>query len=95
MAATASLWFKSQQLLALACKKDLEGVVAKYRFGPYLQDRAQWFKIRNRRYSQWAGREKFFESITYRSAAFLACAALPLPQRMGPLRTLRDALLSV
>ena len=26
-----------------------------------LQDGAQWFKIRNRKYSEWAGGEKFFE----------------------------------
>ena len=35
--------------------------MAKHKFGPSLQDAAQWFKIRNRKYSQWAGREKFFE----------------------------------
>jgi hypothetical protein len=28
---------------------------------PHLQDSAQWFKIRNRKYSQWACRENFFE----------------------------------
>jgi len=50
-----------EELFALACKNDLEGIVAKHKFGPYLQDAAQWLKIRNRRYSQWAGREKFFE----------------------------------
>jgi bifunctional non-homologous end joining protein LigD len=50
-----------KELFALACKKDLEGIVAKYKFGPYLQDMAQWLKIRNQKYSQWAGREKFFE----------------------------------
>jgi hypothetical protein len=27
----------------------------------YLQNSAQWLKIRNRKYSQWMGREKFFE----------------------------------
>ena len=35
--------------------------VAKHKFGPYLQETAQWVKIRNRGYSQWAGRERFFE----------------------------------
>ena len=48
-------------MFALACKRDLEGIVAKHKFGPYLQDQAQWLKIRNRKYSQWAGREKFFD----------------------------------
>ena len=50
-----------ESLFRLACENDLEGIVAKHRFGPYLQDAAQWLKIRNQRYSQWAGREKFFE----------------------------------
>lgn len=40
------------ELFALARKKDLEGIVTKHKFGPYLQDSAQWFKIRNREYSQ-------------------------------------------
>jgi bifunctional non-homologous end joining protein LigD len=48
-------------LFRLACKRDLEGIVAKHKYGPYLQNSAQWLKIRNRKYSQWAGREKFFE----------------------------------
>ena len=41
-----------EELFALACKTDLEGIVAKHKFEPYLQDSAQWFKIRNRNYSQ-------------------------------------------
>jgi ATP-dependent DNA ligase len=49
-----------EELFALACKRDLDGIVAKHKFGPYLGDSAQWFKIRPRKYSQWAGREKFF-----------------------------------
>jgi hypothetical protein len=50
-----------EKLFAVASKRDLEGIVAKHSFGPYLQDSAQWFKIRNRKYSRGAGREKFFE----------------------------------
>jgi bifunctional non-homologous end joining protein LigD len=50
-----------EKLFALAWRRDLEGVVAKHKFGPYLQNAAQWFKIRNPKYSQWAGRERFFE----------------------------------
>jgi ATP-dependent DNA ligase len=45
----------------LACDHDLEGIVAKPKHGPYLPDRANWLKIRNRNYSQWAGREELFE----------------------------------
>lgn len=50
-----------EKLFTLARKRDLEAIVARHRFGPYLQTSAQWLKIRNRKYSQWAGREKFFE----------------------------------
>jgi ATP-dependent DNA ligase len=50
-------------LLEQACQHDLEGIVAKQKYAPYVTDREQstWFKIRNPRYSQWAGREKLFE----------------------------------
>jgi ATP-dependent DNA ligase len=54
-----------EELFALACKRDLEGIVVKHKFEPYLQEAAQWFKIRNRKYSQWAGREKLFERERY------------------------------
>ena len=51
-----------QGLFRLACENDLEGVVAKQKYAPYLPEQeATWFKIRNRNYSQWAGREEFFE----------------------------------
>ncbi len=49
-------------LFRLACEHDLEGVVAKYRYAPYLPNRkTTWIKIRNREYSQWVGREELFE----------------------------------
>jgi bifunctional non-homologous end joining protein LigD len=42
------------------CKLDLEGIVAKQKTGPYITDRenSTWYKIRNRQYSQMAGREE-------------------------------------
>jgi len=40
---------------------DLEGIVAKRKFDPYLLDNAKWYKIRNRNYSQGVGREELFE----------------------------------
>src|SRR5207249_2944689 len=45
------------------CELDLEGIVAKQKFGPYVTEREQstWFKIRNRGYSQMVGREELFE----------------------------------
>jgi bifunctional non-homologous end joining protein LigD len=49
-------------LFRLACEHDLEGVVAKHMTSQHLLDReTTWFKIRNRHYSQWLGREELFE----------------------------------
>jgi bifunctional non-homologous end joining protein LigD len=49
-------------LFRFACERDLEGIVAKRRFDPYLLDGStSWLKIRNPNYSQWIGREDFFE----------------------------------
>lgn len=70
---------------ALACKRDPESTVVKRKLGPYLQDAEQWFQIRNRKYSQWAGREKFVErerevdpDMTVWSSCVLACEDSPL-----------------
>ncbi len=49
-------------LFRLACEHDLEGIVAKHKYSPYVPDREPtWLKIRNRSYSQWVGREELFE----------------------------------
>jgi len=46
----------------LACEADLEGMVAKQKHHPHLSHQeTTWFKIRNRSYSQWVGREELFE----------------------------------
>jgi bifunctional non-homologous end joining protein LigD len=50
-----------EQLFQLACGNDLEGIVAKRKFDPYLPEHTKWFKIRNTSYSQWEGREELFE----------------------------------
>jgi ATP-dependent DNA ligase len=52
---------KVELLFGVACDNDLEGIVAKRRFDPYLTDQASWLKIRNTSYSQWGGREELFE----------------------------------
>ena len=52
---------RGEYLFRLACKRDLEGIVAKRKFDPYLQDNAKWYKVRNRSYAQRVGREKLFE----------------------------------
>jgi hypothetical protein len=50
-------------LFERVCSIDIEGVVAKHRHGHYTSDSeaSTWFKIRNPRYSQWAGRHEAFE----------------------------------
>jgi len=48
----------AESLFRLACKHDLEGIVAKHKYAPYLPEHeTTWMKIRNRKYSQWVGRE--------------------------------------
>jgi len=46
-----------------ACRRDLEGIVAKWRRGPYHSDGVQtsWFKVKNPDYSQMDGRRELFE----------------------------------
>ena len=49
-------------LFERASKLDLEGIVATHKLSPYAPASATTrFKIRNRNYSQWIGREKLFE----------------------------------
>src|SRR2546422_10964161 len=50
-------------LFQRVCGLDLEGIVAKQKFGPYVTDRehSTWFKILNRKYSQKDGREELFD----------------------------------
>ena len=63
---------------------DLEGIVAKQKFGPYVAEREQstWFKILNREYSQKDGREELFEREPHSEpvagwhSCDLACAIL-------------------
>ena len=52
---------RGEHLFRLVSERDLEGIVAKRKFDPCLLDNAKWYKIRNRKYSQWIGREKLFE----------------------------------
>ena len=67
-----------EALFELACKCDLEGIVAKRKGDPYLPDQTTWLKIRNTAYSQWVGREELFErerSIDPNWHYWNACAA--------------------
>lgn len=50
-----------EALYQLACKNDLEGIVAKRKYDPYIANQTSWLKIRNTSYSQWEGREELFD----------------------------------
>src|SRR5438132_226155 len=64
-------------------KPDLEGVVAKQKFGPYVTERehSTWFKILNREYSQKDGREELFERERRQEpvAGWHSCVIWPVP----------------
>ena len=46
-----------REFFGLACDRDLEGIVAKYKHGTYGE---KWYKIRNAAYSQYEGRPELF-----------------------------------
>src|SRR5262249_49437320 len=52
---------RGKHLFRLACKRELEGIVAERKFDPYLLDNTKWYKIRNRNYSQRVEGETLFE----------------------------------
>jgi bifunctional non-homologous end joining protein LigD len=71
-------------LFQRVCELDLEGIVAKHKFGPYVTEResSTWVKILNRRYSQKQGREELFERDRHKEpvpgwhSCVIACAEL-------------------
>jgi hypothetical protein len=66
-----------EELFQLIGQRGLEGVVAKRKFDPYLLNgTASWLKIRNRKCSQWEGREELFERDRHQEpvAGWHSCA---------------------
>jgi hypothetical protein len=53
---------EGKALFEAACRIDLEGIVAKWKYGTYTEDeqRTGWVKIKNRAYSQTIGRHEQF-----------------------------------
>ena len=49
-------------LFRVICERDMEGIVAKQAGASYTPDATTWVKIKNRQYSQAAGRHDFFEN---------------------------------
>jgi len=54
---------KGRELFALACERDLEGIVGKWAQGSYQSDgrSTSWIKVKNANYSQAEGRAELFE----------------------------------
>ena len=51
-----------ERLFRVACREDLEGIVAKWKDGQYDPTRpTSWIKIKNAAYTQIVGRERLFE----------------------------------
>ncbi len=75
---------EGEEFFKLACGHDLEGIVAKHRFSPYIPDSEPgWLTIRNADYSQWVAREELFErerandpDVTRWDECALACATI-------------------
>lgn len=74
---------KGEELFRLACREDLEGIVAKWKHSLYdPQGVSSWVKIKNPAYTQWAGRDELFErkkpngTDTSRKAAKTRAAAV-------------------
>ena len=54
---------RGSDFFRLACRRDLEGIVAKWAHGEYQTgDGTSWLKIKNSDYSQIEGRHEVFES---------------------------------
>lgn len=73
-----------EDLFRLACKNDLEGIVAKRKFDPYIENQTSWLKIRNTNYSQWEGRQELFDreresdpDLSLWDGCVRACADVP------------------
>jgi ATP-dependent DNA ligase len=54
------------ELFQAICARDLEGIVAKHRLGPYAETPVTWFKIVNDGYSQKRGRREMFDKFRER-----------------------------
>jgi ATP-dependent DNA ligase len=76
------------KLFAAICASDLEGIVAKWKYGRYHSDGCtmSWFKIKNPHYSQLDGRAHLFAArkpgSRSKSATPVLCPELHVVQRV-------------
>ena len=67
---------RGEDLFRLTCQRDLEGILAKWKRGRYVEGvRTSWLKIKNRDYSQAIGREKLFEQGSTNRSSFTPTTA--------------------
>jgi bifunctional non-homologous end joining protein LigD len=80
-----SLETRGTQLYRFASEYDLEGIVAKWKFGSYLPNSTAttWIKIKNPAYTQAEGRGDFFDSQTIRNSNSAADVRLLEPELLG------------
>ena len=60
------------ELFREVCQRDIEGIVAKHRLGPYEATPVTWFKVLNPDYTQKRGRREMFERFNARDGALPA-----------------------
>jgi bifunctional non-homologous end joining protein LigD len=61
---------RGEELFAAACERDLEGIVAKWKQGKYVDGPdTSWVKIKNQAYSQIQGRHEQFDRMRKRAAS--------------------------
>jgi ATP-dependent DNA ligase len=70
------------------CRRDLEGIVAKWRFGRYHSDgiTTTWFKVKNPQYSQGIDRSDLFASRRSMFAPTRAARPVLSQELSGPVR---------
>ncbi len=73
------------QIFEFSCQNDLEGVVAKWKFGSYLPNTnaTTWIKIKNAAYSQMEGRVEKFERQQKRPRSSSRKVRLLEPELLG------------
>jgi bifunctional non-homologous end joining protein LigD len=64
------------ELFEAICTRDLEGIVAKHRLGPYEPRPVTWFKVLNPDYSQKRGRREMFDKFRNRDELHTAAARM-------------------
>lgn len=60
---------KGVELFQAICARDIEGIVAKHRLGPYEAKPVTWFKVLNPDYTQKRGRREMFDRFHERREA--------------------------